>query len=256
MKNSKKIGNGIFTRIYNQFIHNCKKTGIISFFFLCLVFLFSNNVFSQYFFLKHYETKEALELDANKIIADFSQFVKNKGYSMPDIPKVKIQTEPFLIKLDKPNNVIIVPYWKDLTNEQKEIFKSWWGDNAEEQFTLMFNWFFIAHELGHYISPMIHDLNPYQCEKEANEVAVTFFRRNSANIEKLDYVEKSLKQVLEMLPKIDFGNLSEAEYFNANYKKIGNIPNLYGYFQIKFVLNALNNHEDFSIKHYFEEQTK
>lgn len=251
MGNTKNLKKEIFYYCDYQFIIKNSKRVLIYFICFYLSFLLTNNVLCQSF-LKNYETKEEMESDANKVVAGFNQFVKNEGYNMPVIPRIKIQTEPFLIKLDKPNNVIIVPYWNDLTKEQKEIFKSWWGDNAEQCFTLMFNWFFIAHELGHYISPKIHDQNPYQCEKEANEVAVTFFRKNTENIEKLNFIKNSLSHVLKILPEIDFGNLSEAEYFNANYKKIGNIPNLYGYFQIKLVLNALNNPENFSIKHYFE----
>ena len=232
------------------------KTRNILFFGFCLAFLFPYYASGQSSFIKHYETRESVESDGNEIIAGFNQFVKDQGFSLPSIPKIKIQTEPFLIKLDRPNNTIIVPYWDDLTNDQKEIIKSWRGENAEEFFVLMFNWFFIAHELSHYINPMDHDLNPYQCEREANEVAVTFFRRNPENFEKLDFIKKSLTKVLEILPKIDFGNMSEAEYFNANYQKIGSNPNVYGYFQFKFILDILNNQKNFSIKQYFDQQTK
>jgi hypothetical protein len=232
------------------------KTRNILFFFFCLAFLFPCFALGQSSFLKHYETKEALESDANKIITDFDQFVKDQGVSLPSIPKVRIQTEPSLVRIDRPNNAIIIPYWDDLTNDQKEIFKSWRSENAEEFFVLMFNWFFIPHEMGHFINPMIHDLNPYQCEQEANEVAVTFFRRNPENLGKLDFIQRSLTKVLEILPKIDFGNLSEAEYFNANYQKMGSNPNVYGYFQFKFILDILNNQKNFSIKHYFDQKIK
>lgn len=207
-------------------------------------------------FIKHYETKEALESDANKIIKDFEHFIKESGYNLPAIPQIKIQTEPSLIKLDRANNTIIVPYWGDLANDQIEIFKSWRGENAEEFFILMFNWFFIPHELGHYINPMIHDLNPYQCELEANEVAITFLKSNSANLEKLDFVKQSLKEILLILPKIDFVNMTEAEYFNANYKNLGSNPNVYGYFQLEFILDILNNPRDINIKMYFDKETK
>ncbi|MCE5347586.1 MAG: hypothetical protein LLG13_15055 [Bacteroidales bacterium] len=226
------------------------KTLFFSFF--CFTFLFTFYASGQSSFIKHYETKEALESDANKIIADFEFFIKELGYNLPSIPKVKIQTEPALIRLDRPNNTLIVPYWGDLANDQIEIFKSWRGENAEEFFILMFNWFFIPHELGHYINPMIYDLNPYQCELEANEVAIAFIKSDSANLEKLDFIKESLKQILEILPKIDFGDMSETEYFNANYQKIGNNPNEYGYFQFKFFLDILNNPGDVNIKLYFE----
>ena len=66
---------------------------------------------------------------------------------------------------------------------------------------------------------------------------------------------KSLTQVLEILPKIDFGNMSEADYFNANYQKMGGNPNVYGYFQFKFITDILNKQKDFSIRKYFDQQT-
>ena len=209
----------------------------------------------QSFFLKKYESRELLETDGNMIIAEFDRFIKDQGFSLQDIPKIKIQTEPSLIRVDSPNNAIIVPYWDDLTNDQKEIFKSWRGENTEEFFVLLFNWFFIPHELGHIINPMMHDVNPYQCEREANEVAVKFFRTYPENIKKLDFLKESLTQVMEILPKIDFGIMSEAEYFNANYQKMGGKPNVYGYFQFKIILDVLNNQKDFSIKQYFDQQT-
>jgi hypothetical protein len=230
------------------------KAILISFF--CIACLLPYYASGQSALIKHYESKEALETDANKIINDFELFIKESGYSLSSVPKAKIQTEPSLIRLDRTNNTIIIPFWGDLSNEQIEIFKSWRGENAEEFFILMFNWFFIPHEMGHYINPMIHDLNPYQCELEANEVAIAFLKRKPENLDKLHFIKESLKVILEILPKIDFGSLTEAEYFNANYKNMGSNPNVYGYFQLKFILDILNNSRDINIKHYFEEASK
>ena len=223
---------------------------------LCFIFFYVHIVSGQTSIPKHYISKEALESDVNKIIFDFNLFIKKSGYNLPTIPKAKIQTEPSLIRLDKSNNAIIVPYWGDLLNDQKEIFKSWRGENAEEFFVLMFNWFFIPHELGHFINPKIHDIDPYTSEKEANEVAVLFLKRDQENLEKLDFIKKSISQILETLPKIYFGNMSEVEYFDTNYQKIGNNPNTYGYFQFKFILDALNNQKNISIRKYFDQVTK
>jgi|WetSurMetagenome_2_1015567.scaffolds.fasta_scaffold05881_4 hypothetical protein len=231
------------------------KAHIIIFFF-CLILFFPNYASGQSSFHKHYITKEALESDASKIVADFTQYIRELGYDLPSMPKINIQTEESLIRLDRQNNTIIVPYWEDLSNEQKALFKSWRGENAEEFFIMMFNWFFIPHELGHFINPMIHDMNPYQCEQEANEVAVTFFRRNPENYEKLDSIKEILIQVLGILPKIGFGEMSEEVYFNTNYQKMGNDPNAYGYFQLKFILDILNEQKDFNIKQYINQKAK
>lgn len=206
--------------------------------------------------LKHYGSKQTLESDVKKIINDFDLFMKSKGINPPYIPTVKIQTEPFLIKWDEPNKGMILPYWDELSNEQKEIFNKWRGKNAEEFFILMFNWFFIPHELGHFINPMKESLTPYKSEQAANEFAIAFFISNKENQERINFIKKSLQEVLEILPKIDFNNMSEEEYFNANYSKLGRNPDAYGYFQFNFILDVLNNQEDINILHYFEQENK
>jgi hypothetical protein len=223
---------------------------------LCFIFVYVLIAPSQTAIPSHCNSKEALESNVNKIISDFNLYIKELGYNLPAMPKAKIQTEPSLIRLDKSNNAIIVPYWDDLLNDQKEIFKSWTGENAEKFFILMFNWFFIPHELGHFINPKIHDIDPYTSEKEANEVAVLFLKRNPENLEKLNFIKKSISQILGSLPKIEFGNMSEVDYFNTNYQKIGNDPNTYGYFQFKFILDALNNQKNISIRRYFDQVSK
>ena len=78
-----------------------------------------------------------------------------------------------------------------------------------------------------------------------------FISARKKNQEKLDYIEKSLPEVLERLPNIDFGNLTEEEYFNLNFTKLGSNPNVYGYFQFNFILDVLNNKEDIDLLYYF-----
>jgi hypothetical protein len=163
--------------------------------------------------------------------------MRDMGIVPPYIPTVNIQTGSYLIKWDEPNQGIILPFWDELFDEQKELFKTLKGENAEEFFISLFNWFLIPHELGHFINPMEDSLSPYKKEQAANEFAVAFFLSQKENQEKMDYIEKSLPEVLELLPKIDFNNFTEEEYFNMNYTKLGSNPNAYGYFQFKFILN-------------------
>ena len=218
----------------------------------CFTLLISNStkVLGQDTF-QRYDSKEELVSDVKKLIGAFDLFMRDMGIEPPYIPTVNIQTAPFLIKWDEPNKGIILPFWDDLLDEQKELFKTWKGEDAEEFFISLFNWFLIPHELGHFINPMEDSLSPYNREQAANEFAVAFFLSQIEYQEKLEYVEKSLSEVLQLLPKIDFNNLSEEEYFNMNYTKLGSNPNAYGYFQFKFILNILNNKEDIDILYYF-----
>jgi len=223
----------------------------------CFILLLSNptNILGQDTF-QRYDSKEELESDVKKIIKDFDLFLKDKGIEPPYIPTVNIQTGPYLIKWDEPNKGIILPFWDELLDEQRELFKAMKAENAEEFFISLFNWFFIPHELGHFINPMEDSLSPYKREQAANEFAIAFFLSQKENQEKMDFIERSLPEVLELLPKIDFNNSSEEEYFNMNYTQLGNNPYAYGYFQFNFILNSLHNKEDIDILYYFGHENK
>jgi hypothetical protein len=214
--------------------------------FFCSTFSFGQNVFHSY------DSKEKLESHVKIIIDDFDFFLKEMGVEAPYKPGVYIHTAPFLIKWDGQNKRIILPYWDELLDEQKEIFKTWKGEEAEELFISLFNWFFIPHELGHFVEMNFNSdtLTPYEFELAANEFAIAFLTRKEENMDKIKYIRKSLSDVLKILPKIDFGDLTEVEYFNTNYKQLGNNPNIYGYFQFKFILDLLNNQEKINLQKY------
>ncbi|MFC2137712.1 ImmA/IrrE family metallo-endopeptidase [Bacteroidota bacterium] len=229
------------------------KTVIIFCFYITILNSSINYVLCQSTF-EPYNSKEELEFDVKKIISDFDLYMKDLGIILPYIPGVNVQTAPFLIKWDEPNKAIILPYWDDLLTVQIEIFNRWRGDNAEEFFISMFNWFFVPHELGHFMNPLDNSLSPYKREKAANEFAISFLISDEKNQEKIKYIVKSLQEIMEILPKIDFNNMSEEEYFNANYSQLGNNPDAYGYFQFKFILDILNNKENINILKYFEKE--
>lgn len=200
---------------------------------------------------QRYETKVELESDVKKIIRAFDLYMRDMGVEPPYIPTVIIQTGPYLIKWDEQNQGVILPFWDELYDEQKELFKTLKGEEAEEFFISLFNWFLIPHELGHFINPMEDSLTPYNRERAANEFAVAFYLSQEENKGKIDYINKSVSEVLELLPIIDFGSLSEEEYFNINYTKLGSNPNAYGYFQFKFIQDIINNKEDIDLLYYF-----
>jgi len=222
-------------------------------FVLSLLILFSNFSFGQSVFVS-YDSKEKLESDVSMIINDFDIFMKEMGIKPHYKPGVKVQTAPFLIKWDEPNKGLILPLWDELMDEQKELFKTWRGEDAEEFFVALFNWFFVPHELGHFIelSFNTNTLTPYESEIAANEFAITFLTSKVENKDKISYIRESLHEVLKILPSIDFGNMSEEEYFNTNYQQLGNNPNAYGYFQFKLILDILNNQEQINLQKYCE----
>jgi len=201
-----------------------------------------------------YDSKDELKSDVEIIINDFDIFMKEMGIKPPYKPGVKIQTAPFLIKWDETNKGIILPYWDELMDAQKDLFKTWKGEDTEEFFISLFNWFFVPHELGHFIELSFNKdtLTPYESEMAANEFAVAFLISNEDNKDKIKYIRESLTDVLKILPNIDFTDMTEEEYFNTNYQQLGNNPNAYGYYQFKFILNILNNQEQINLQKYCE----
>ena len=199
-----------------------------------------------------YQTKDELKEDVATIIQDFDLFMKDRGITPPFVPGVQVETAPFLIKWDGPNQQVILPYWDELWDEQKKLFRAWQGDNAEEFFTSLFNWFFVPHELGHFIEASFNknELTPYQSEIAANEFAIAFLSSLKENQKKMEYIRKNLEEVIKALPPIDFGDLSEEEYFNKNYQNLGSNPNVYGYYQFNFILNILENQDQIDLQKY------
>jgi len=217
-------------------------------FLIALISCATVQVFSQPIF-KKFQSKEALNNHAVTMINEFDLFMRKNGITPPFIPGVKIVTTYSLIYLEGTGENVVLPYWEELYPEQKKIFEEWRGAKAEEFFVSLFNWFFIPHELGHFVMSTKLDLHltPYENERRANIFATAFLLSNEENKGKIKYLETSLEEVMNILPIIDFKNMSEEEYFNINYYKLSVDPNLYGYFQFKFILNILKNKDNIYI---------
>jgi len=228
------------------------KIALIFFFSVTLISSHPSKAICQVPFEK-YDSKDTLINDVNSMISDFDKFIKNHGITPPFVPSVIVKTEPFLIKWDGPSKSVIMPYWDELPNEQKEFFIGLQGEYAEEFFVSLFNWFFVPHELGHFMlitNQKNSGLSPFENERAANEFAVAFLMSNVENREKINFIAESLQEVLKKLPEIDFNNMSEEEYFNTNYTNLGRNTSVYGYFQFKFILDILNSKEGINIIDY------
>jgi hypothetical protein len=199
-----------------------------------------------------YNDKETLEKDVQALILDFNQFMKEKGIHAKGLPSAEIKTTQALIYIDYNRKKIVLPWWKELFPEQKQLFEQWQGDKAEEFFTAMFNWFFIPHEFGHYVmlSDSVQGPSPYRQEWAANEFAVAYLYSSKENREKLEYIETTLKKVLAKLPPVDLQGMTDEAYFNKNYDGLGNDPNVYGFFQFRMILAILKEKDQIDISRY------
>lgn len=225
--------------------------------FSFLLIILTLNTINGQPLVKEYATKESLVNDANQLIGQFSVFILRNGIELPYTPGVEVATTYKLIYCDPENKRIVLPYWQELYPEQRKIFTNWKGDEAQQFYISMFNWYFIPHELGHFAmftNPELQ-LSAYETEHRANMIAVSFFRSTKENRKKLRDMEYSLQEVLNRLPAIDFQNMTEEDYFNANYQTLGNNPDAYAYFQFKFILDILKDQKVYKIADLVEKSS-
>ncbi len=217
--------------------------------FSFLTIILALNTINAQPLVKEYETKECLVHDANQLTEQFSVFIHNNGIDLPYIPGVEVATTYKLIYCDPENKRIVLPIWQELYPEQRTLFARWKGDEAQQFYISMFNWYFIAHEMGHFTmftNPDLH-ISAYETEHRANIIAISFFRSTGENRKRLLQIENSLQEVLKGLPAIDLENMTEEDYFNANYQKLGNNPDAYAYFQFKFILDIMKDNGQYKI---------
>lgn len=134
-----------------------------------LIIMLALNTINGQPVVKEYATKEGLVQDANQLIGQFSVFIHNSGVQLPYTPGVKVSTTYKLIYCDTENKSIVLPYWQELYPEQRSIFTRWKGDESQQFYISMFNWFFIPHELGHFAmftNPNLH-ISAYETEHRA-----------------------------------------------------------------------------------------
>jgi len=117
-------------------------------------------------------------------------------------------------------------------NDPKEI---------EKEFGMLFNWFYIPHELAHALQAKTGrtvnykpDFDYWQSEIEANEMAFAYFR-SKGNHKELEELYNYAKKILSVLPDPVPEGEDPIVFFNDNYPSDNNPlnPAIYGYFQMK-----------------------
>ena len=151
--------------------------------------------------------------------------------------RVDIKTSSALIFYSEGMNgraicpAVVAPAWEQATDDQRTLFNllasnasaysnhSGSAFNGEQFFGETFNWFFLFHEVGHYMQFIrtVRDSAPgagdlYFREKEANEFALAFLKNNYRP--RLDAYITNLRSIFETLPVPPNTNRT---FFNDNY---------------------------------------
>ncbi|MFH1727271.1 MAG: hypothetical protein ABIA04_02485 [Pseudomonadota bacterium] len=213
-----------------------------SLFFLTIILIAPFLGYSESNLFPPYTDKIILEKNAQDIIIDFIYKIKEHNCNPRYTPTIEIKTTPSLISWREKLKKVRIPFWIDLKKNQKEIFLDWTGNikTAQTLFTALFNWFFIPHELTHFLQTE-YDFKSdhFDSEKLANDYAVAFWMEIKGGEKKLLKIKTILQPIFKKLKDAFPKNENEREYFNKHYGKLGEDPNKYGYFQFKWVLDAI-----------------
>lgn len=208
----------------------------------------SNKTASQAF-----ETKEELIEKGENMVTDLKSMLETRGVSTGVIPSVSVRIEPYIIFYNPEKNEVVAPWYDDLPDEIKTVmhdFASAAEMEKREFFKTFFNKFFYYHEFAHWAQyQMDNQFSPdrYVSEMEANEITVAYLQNSEEGQEFLDVIEPKVDALVAFLENPAPDGVSEQDYFNENYSDLGLNAYHYGYFQFKFVQNALNQRESVSL---------
>jgi hypothetical protein len=160
--------------------------------------------------------------------------------ALPFEPGVIVKASPNIIFYDGKN--VVLPRWATLPDEGKQAMARWVGDeaHAKELFEAAFHWFFVAHELGHFVQESrAKVLDHWEQERYANEVAVAFWRTQPDGNEKLQRFQKLIEFSTARMNPTYGRRYDKATIKPRQVGDLGNNPEDYGYFQFNLILDIL-----------------
>lgn len=185
--------------------------------------------------------------EAQSIVAAFAaEAMRARGETLGDAPTVEVRNTPQLIFFSGKSNTVVVPWWETQPEEMRRVFRTFAaaGDpEAEHLFRAFFNRFLIAHEAAHWYQSRANrrEATLHANENAANRVAVAFWRTQPDGERFLAELERLAQLVVATLPDPTPAGEDPVVYFGANYQTLGREPLKYGYYQFRFMAEALRD---------------
>ena len=132
------------------------------------------------------------------------------------------------------------------TEEQQFGFRQLFGEDVQRRFDLYFHWYNIIHELGHcFVSQSDLHFSDVQEEMFVNEFAVAYYLY-AGETRRLAELKSMVQEILAQMPS----PVPEGETFTGFYERIWHTDDImqvmiYGYFQFRSVLEALEKQRSF-----------
>ena len=187
----------------------------------------------------------ALRADAQAIVTAFAAAVaRARGASLGAAPTVQVRNTPQLIFYGATADQVVVPWWETQPPAMHATFRTFarGGDaEAEHLFRAFFNRFLVAHEAAHWFQARAGRRAPtlYENEDMANRLAVAFWRTQPGGEPFLAELERLATRAAANLPDPTPAGEDAVAYFGANYQTLGRDPLKYGYYQFRFMRDAL-----------------
>lgn len=188
-----------------------------------------------------------LRLAAQAVVNAFAEEVAEaRGAGLATPPTVEVRNTPQLIFFASSSNRIVVPWWDAVPDAMRPVFHTFAGGGdaeAEEVFRAIFNRFLVAHEAAHWYQDRASRRQPtlYENEDAANRIAVAFWRTQPDGERFLAELERITARAAEALPDPTPPGEDAAAYFQANYQTLGADPLKYGYYQFRFMRDAVRD---------------
>jgi hypothetical protein len=194
-----------------------------------------------------YTDTSSFRAGAQAVVSAFAaEVARVRGGRLADPPAVRIRNAPQLIFFSGQANQIVVPWWDTTPPEMRAVFRTFAGGGdpeAEHLFRAFFNRFLIAHEAGHWFQTRANrrERTLYDNENVANRLAVAFWRTQPGGEAFLAELERLAAGAVANLPDQTPAGEDPVVYFGANYQTLGRDPLKYGYYQFRFMRDALRD---------------
>ncbi len=173
------------------------------------------------------------------IIDDYARRAYAAGLPITiEKPTLVLQATPQIASYQGKTNTVVLADYAGLPPEIKMVFAQWAaaarnGWDGERLVDEAFHWFFVAHELTHWVqikTPVQVPGDIYEFEFQANRSAVGYWRSTPGGSARLDALVKAFVAIRATLPNpVPEGDTAQ-HYFNENYRSLGVQPAAYGWY--------------------------
>ena len=207
-----------------------------------------------------YSDTAEFRTDVQAITNTFAaEVARARGAALGDAPSIEVRNTPQLIFFNGSANRITVPWWDAVQPEMRTVFRTFAAgadEEAEYLFRAFFNRFLVAHEAAHWFQARANRRAPtlYENENVANRLAVAFWRTQPEGERFLAELERLATRAAEVLPDPTPTGEDPVAYFGANYQTLGRDPLKYGYYQFRFMRDALRDRSELDFAQMVKEQ--